>query len=253
VAFRIFLVCAVLLGACGESTGTSCCSGGTGGGGDGGSGGIGGAGGGVVSDLEVCTFISGLDKPWDVAWLPNGTVLVTERPGRLNVYVDGVDAQPFTISPSDVVSTGGEGGMMGLEVDPDFSANGYVYVCMASDAGEANDVRLVRYELETPNGGAMVNRTDIVTGMPTAAAEGTADAGLASVPTVTCGWARAMPLSEPRPRTTTRSVAKCCASIEMAMPCPAILTAVAGFPRGIATFRASHFALGTASGPRGVR
>ena len=146
--------------------GTGGAGGSAGGGGDGGSGGIGGAGGGVVSDLEVCTFISGLDKPWDIAWLPNGTVLVTERPGRLNVYVDGVDAQPFTISPSDVVSTGGEGGMMGLEVDPDFSANGYVYVCMASDAGEANDVRLVRYELETPNGGAMVNRTDIVTGMP---------------------------------------------------------------------------------------
>ena len=48
--------------------GTGGAGGSAGGGGDGGSGGIGGAGGGVVSDLEVCTFISGLDKPWDIAW-----------------------------------------------------------------------------------------------------------------------------------------------------------------------------------------
>jgi len=166
VGLRVFLVCAVLLAACGESAGTSCCTGGTGGSAGGGSGGVAGDGGGTVSNLEVTTFISGLDKPWDIAWLPNGTVLVTERPGRLNVYVDGVDAEPFTITPGDVVATGGEGGMMGLEVDPDFATNGYVYVCMASSAGPDNDVRVVRYQLETPNGGAVMNRTDIVTGMP---------------------------------------------------------------------------------------
>ena len=159
MAFRIFLVCAVLLGACSESTST----GGGGSGGDGGSGGSG--GGGFVSRLEVTSFISGLDKPWDIAWLPNGTVLVTERAGRLNVYVDGVDAEPFTIAPTDLVANG-EGGMLGLEVDPDFTTNGYVYVCMASDAGGAPDVRLVRFTLNTPNGDDMLSRSDIVTGMP---------------------------------------------------------------------------------------
>ena len=177
VGVRIFLACAVLLAACGESTGTSCCTGGTGGsagtaggagsGGDGGSGGeAGSGGGGSVTDLVVTPIITGLDKPWDLAWLPNGIILVTERPGRLNVYVDGVEAEPFTIAPTDLVSTGGEGGMMGLEVDPNFAVNGYVYVCMASSRGGSNDVRLVRYQLETPNGDGLLNRTDIVTGMP---------------------------------------------------------------------------------------
>ena len=99
MGFRIFLVCAVLVGACSESTNNT--------------GGSGGFGGGIVSDLEVTTFISGLDKPWDIAWLPNGTVVVTERAGRLNVYVDGVDAPPFTVAPSDLIASG-EGGMMGL-------------------------------------------------------------------------------------------------------------------------------------------
>jgi glucose/arabinose dehydrogenase len=135
-------------------------------GGTAGTGGDAGAGGSnTLVDLDVTPLISGLTNPWDIAWLPNQTVLVTERPGRLNVYVDGVGSAPFTIAPDDLVANG-EGGMLGLEVDPDFANNGYVYVCMASDAGAATDVRLVRYELQTPNGDALVERTDIVTGMP---------------------------------------------------------------------------------------
>ncbi len=185
MGLRVFLVCAFFVAACGESTsstggtggmagagGTAGAGGDAGAGGTAGSGGMGGAGGeagagggNTLMDLTVTPFISGLNKPWDIAWLPNGTVLVTERSGPLNVYVDGVGSAPFTIAPANLVANG-EGGMLGLEVDPDFASNGYVYVCMASDAGGSNDVRLVRYELQTPNGGGMVERTDIVTGMP---------------------------------------------------------------------------------------
>ncbi|MGB3049863.1 MAG: PQQ-dependent sugar dehydrogenase [Polyangiales bacterium] len=135
-------------------------------GGDGcGASGCSGTGGPTDIRLEVDDFIAGLEKPWDIAWLPNGTVLVTERPGRLSVYVDGVESAPFVIAPDDVVSRG-EGGMMGLEVDPDFANNGYVYVCTTSNAGGDNDVRLLRFTLSTPDGGAVLAREDIVTGMP---------------------------------------------------------------------------------------
>jgi len=129
-------------------------------------GGTGGIGGGrVVTGLEVKTVISDLSKPWDIAWLPNGTVLVTEKPGRLNVYVDGIASQPVVITADDVLSSG-EGGMLGLEVDPAFEANGYVYVCLASNAGKEDDVRVRRYQLATPNGTSETGHTDIVTGMP---------------------------------------------------------------------------------------
>jgi glucose/arabinose dehydrogenase len=130
-----------------------------------GAGGCSGTGGPTDIRLEVDDFIAGLEKPWDIAWLPNGTVLVTERPGRLNVYVDGVDSAPFVVAPDDVVPRG-EGGMMGLDVDPDFTNNGYVYVCTTSNAGGDNDVRLLRLTLRTPDGGAVLAREDIVTGMP---------------------------------------------------------------------------------------
>ena len=138
---------------------------GTGCDGDGCAGGCGGGGGPTEIRLQVDDFILGLDKPWDIAWLPNGTVLVTERPGRLNVYVDGTTAEPVVIPITDVVAQG-EGGVMGLEVDPDFATNGYVYVCTTSNAGAETDVRLARLTLNTPNGDSMVGRSDIVTGMP---------------------------------------------------------------------------------------
>jgi glucose/arabinose dehydrogenase len=175
VAALIAASCFAFVG-CGSSEGDTGAggNGGAGGLGTGGNGGSGGAGGsaggggvngGVVSALDVEPVISGLAFPWDIGWLPNGTVLVTERPGRLNVFVDGIDQAPFVIQPDDLIANG-EGGMLGLEVDPQFDTNGYVYVCMCSNLSGSNDVRVVRYELSTPNGNSEIDRTDIVTGMP---------------------------------------------------------------------------------------
>jgi len=139
---------------------------GTGCGGDGcGPGGCGAGGEPDGMSLEVDDLLSDLDKPWDIAWLPNGIVLVTERPGRLKVFRDGTDAAPVVIPISDVIARG-EGGLMGLEVDPDFVVNGYVYVCTTSSAGASSDVRLVRFTLRRPDGDAVLERRDIVTGMP---------------------------------------------------------------------------------------
>jgi glucose/arabinose dehydrogenase len=123
-----------------------------------------GSNGGTVSDLDVTPVISGLTNPWDIAWLPNGTVLVTERPGWLNVYVDGIDQAPVVIEPGDLIANG-EGGMLGLEVDPNFESNRYVYVCFCSTADGPADVRVVRYTFNTPID-SDPDRTDIVTGMP---------------------------------------------------------------------------------------
>ncbi|MDH3200813.1 MAG: PQQ-dependent sugar dehydrogenase [Myxococcales bacterium] len=169
----LLTISCLIIAGCGDSSGCSDC--GTGGsgatGGSGGGAGTGGNVGGRVTGLEYTTVISGLDKPWDIAWLPNGTVLVTERPGRLNIYGNGIDQAPsLVIEPDDVVASG-EGGMLGLEVDPSFESNGYVYVCFCSNAGGANpeyvpDVRLVRYTLTTPNGDSVVRRDEIVTDMP---------------------------------------------------------------------------------------
>jgi len=115
--------------------------------------------------LEVEEYIAGLDKPWDIAWLPNGTPLLSERTGRLKVFVDGAGEPPWVIPFADVVARG-EGGLMGLEVDPDFASNGFIYVCTTSNAGGDNDVRLLRLTMSRPDGATVLERSDIVTGMP---------------------------------------------------------------------------------------
>ena len=157
-----------MIAGCGEEGCSGCGGAGTGGpAGSGGSSGSGGVGGGVSEiELQVDDYITGLERPWDIAWLPNETVLVTERPGQLKVYVAGVGADPTVIPLTDVVSNGGEGGMLGLEVDPNFNDNGYIYICMASSAGVGNDVRVVRLTMSRPNAASVEDRLDIVTGMP---------------------------------------------------------------------------------------
>ena len=219
-------------------------------------------GGGAVPGLDVSPFISGLDKPWDIAWLPNGTVLVTERPGRLNVYVRRHRRPAVHRSrPSDVVANG-EGGMMGLEVDPDFAAQrlrlrvhglqpGRGHRCALGAVHARNAQRRRRGERQ-PHGHREGHAVQLWAG--------TADVGLALDRTATCGWAPAMQRSRTHRRTTTRSAARCCASIEMARLRPAMpVGTVFGSRKATATFREWHSApaddLGVSAehGPSGRR
>ena len=87
---------------------------------------------------DVTTVTTGLANPWDLAWTPDGTLLVTERPGRISAIGNGI-VHPIG-SPPDVVAAG-EGGLMGLAVDPGFATNGWIYTCYMT----ASDVRVVRF------------------------------------------------------------------------------------------------------------
>ena len=112
--------------------------------------------------FTVSTVIAGLDHPWDAAFTPDGTMLVTERAGRIDAVVGG--AKRVLAQPADAVSTS-EGGTLGLAVDPDFAANRRIYVCFESNVSGALDERVASYVV---NAGytALSGRTDIVTGIP---------------------------------------------------------------------------------------
>jgi glucose/arabinose dehydrogenase len=92
--------------------------------------------------LTATPIVSGLSIPWDLAFLPDGSLLYTERAGTLRGLVNG--APRLLAAPSDV-RVGGEGGMLGLAVDPDFTNNRRVYTCFNTTGG---DVKVVAWTLD---------------------------------------------------------------------------------------------------------
>ena len=81
------------------------------------------------------TPMKGLELPWDLAFLPNGDMLVTERTAmRLRVVRKGaLDAQPITGLPEGM-SSGGGGGLMAVAVHPRFAQTGWVYLTYTKPA-----------------------------------------------------------------------------------------------------------------------
>lgn len=78
-------------------------------------------------DVEA---VNDFDEPWDLAFLPDGRMLVTEKKGALHVVsADGSEARPISGAPD--VDYGGQGGFGDVEVHPDFADNGFVYLSYA--------------------------------------------------------------------------------------------------------------------------
>src|SRR6187401_2538537 len=97
--------------------------------------------------LSRTVWQSGLANPWDIAFLPDSTALITERVGRLRARrFAGALTTVATIA--DVLANG-EGGLLGMAVDPDFTTNRYVYLCFGSSLGGANDNRVARFRLSS--------------------------------------------------------------------------------------------------------
>lgn len=80
--------------------------------------------------VTVTTVARGLGHPWGLAFLPDGRMLVTERPGRLRLVArDGTLSEPVAGVP-EVFATG-QGGLLDVALDPEFAANRRVYLSYA--------------------------------------------------------------------------------------------------------------------------
>lgn len=113
-------------------------------------------------NLTVTTVQSGLSNPWDMGFTAGGDMFFTERVGRINVLTGG--ERRVLATPPDVVAQG-EGGMMGLAVDPAYATNRRIYTCFLSDAGGGLDVRIARWQVDAGTT-ALTDRADILTGIP---------------------------------------------------------------------------------------
>lgn len=115
--------------------------------------------------LTVTDHVTGLTRPWDLAFLPDGGLLFTQRTGQIRLRTTGGSVVTLA-TPADVLAVG-EGGMLGVAVDPAYATNRRIYTCFNSNLSGVADVRLVRWEVNAAST-ALVNRTDLVTGIPAA-------------------------------------------------------------------------------------
>jgi glucose/arabinose dehydrogenase len=84
------------------------------------------------------TVIPGLSLPWDLAFLPNGNMLVTERTSRqLRLVRNGV-VNPEPVSGLPDMSSASGGGLMSVKIHPDFADNGWVYLSYTKAARAGN-------------------------------------------------------------------------------------------------------------------
>ena len=103
------------------------------------------------------TVATGLEAPWEIAFLPDRRALVTERPGRVRLLERDGTLRPDPVAEVDVAAIG-EAGLLGLAVDPSFERNGFVYLYRTTDTG--NEV--ARYRLE---GSRLTEQATILDGL----------------------------------------------------------------------------------------
>jgi len=109
--------------------------------------------------LQTTEVATGLGKLWDIAFTPDGSMLVAHYDGRMSFAEPGGSPQEF-FTVSDVRAQG-EGGLLGMTVDSQFATNRHVYACYAS---QSNDVRVVRWVLAADNS-TLESATPIITGI----------------------------------------------------------------------------------------
>lgn len=82
----------------------------------------------ISTDAPTIEVVAqGLDTPWALAFLPGGDILVTERPGNVRLVTNGqLQSAPIATLPQ--VKEIGEGGLLGIDIDPDFTNNHFVYL-----------------------------------------------------------------------------------------------------------------------------
>ena len=98
-------------------------------------------------DFKVVRIAGPFEEPWSIGFLPNGDMLVTERPGHLR-YVEAGSGSITRIEELPAVATGEQAGLMDVAVDPDFAHNQTIYLSYAHGTDDLSTVRVLRASLD---------------------------------------------------------------------------------------------------------
>jgi glucose/arabinose dehydrogenase len=107
------------------------------------------------------TAIKGVDHPWGIAFVPDGSMLVTERPGRLRVVRNGV-VDPTPIGPLPAMLATGLGGALDVTLHPQFATNRLIYIAYSKpQPGAVGDATTAVYRARWDGGTTLADGKDI--------------------------------------------------------------------------------------------
>jgi glucose/arabinose dehydrogenase len=112
--------------------------------------------------IKVETFARGLVHPWGMAFLPDGRLLVTERPGRVRIVGKDGKLSPLVQGVPKVYASG-QGGLLDVQIGPDFAASGAVYLSYADPRdGGRNGTSVARGKLVAAGDGGRLEDVKVI-------------------------------------------------------------------------------------------
>ena len=115
----------------------------------------------LANQPKVAVVAHGLVNPWGLAFLPDGRMLVTERPGRMRmVGTDGKLSPPLPGLPT--VAAEGQGGLLDVVADPRFASNRLVYWSYSEADGDGNRTAVARARLDGAAGAERLADVQVV-------------------------------------------------------------------------------------------
>ena len=116
-----------------------------------------------AKEYKIEIVAEGLSYPWAIAFLPNGDMLVTERSGQLRRITDG-ELQQESIANLPDLHVDGQGGLLDIIPDPEFSVNHRLYLSFSIGSKSANALRVISARLD---GNKLEDITTLFTASPT--------------------------------------------------------------------------------------
>ncbi len=110
--------------------------------------------------LAMDTLVTGLGIPWGLAQLPNNDLLITIKQGRLYRYSNG-NTQEIQGLPDIYVK--GQGGLLDVQLDPDYEDNGWLYLAYAAPGAGGGNTAILRAKL---SGNTLIDQEKIFQGQP---------------------------------------------------------------------------------------
>ncbi|WP_066631199.1 PQQ-dependent sugar dehydrogenase [Labilibacter marinus] len=121
----------------------------------------------VISEsqkFKVDTVVSGLEVPWGLEFLPNGDLLIAERKGELYRFTKDKKLQQVNGLPP--IKAGGQGGLLDLELHPQYKQNGWLYFAYSSPNEQNNKIGNTAIMRARLQGNQLVDKQRIFKAMP---------------------------------------------------------------------------------------